>query len=331
MSAAGARMEVHTHHSAVLALFDHVHFLDLGSRVAPDGSALDRHIISSFSYAVHFQLAFGHRHETFSMNGEDRQLRVRLPTLLLALDADTWVHAEFIAALEEISDLLNHSAVARRAARNDAVAANGAEERHDPARLATSSEGGSAASHWAHNHKQSVQPLFVSPTTFSRSSYRQACTTEHKTLGFPLQFKASGCSDHTPPAEMAVTGTDSWLSRGPYCPSSQFFVFHRLDLDAVLRSLSFWKQAYTERRVEAERMVAGVGQAHRLAHNHTGRRGPSLDPTFFYRARWEFTTCELLAPNEAVLYLHFVRCTSKGCWSNHGNRHLRPGATVNGA
>mmetsp|Transcript_35948 Transcript_35948/g.71531 ORF Transcript_35948/g.71531 Transcript_35948/m.71531 type:complete len:168 (-) Transcript_35948:177-680(-) len=67
----------------------------------------------------------------------------------------------------------------------------------------------------------------------------------------------------------------SELSRGPYCPSSQFWIAHRNDLPLVLASFDLWAEAY-----EAQRWPGNV-------------------------LRWESTTCSLLAADEANQWLRF--------------------------
>ena len=65
------------------------------------------------------------------------------------------------------------------------------------------------------------------------------------------------------------------LGRGPYCPSSQFWIAHSNDLELVLSSLELWADAFV-----ANKWHSNV-------------------------VRWESTTCSLLAPREAVLWLRF--------------------------
>lgn len=63
------------------------------------------------------------------------------------------------------------------------------------------------------------------------------------------------------------------LSRGPFCPSSQFWIAHRNDLPLVLASFDLWQDALRSRKWDANVV------------------------------RWESTTCSLLRHDEAVYWL----------------------------
>ena len=79
-------------------------------------------------------------------------------------------------------------------------------------------------------------------------------------------------------------GGERRLYRGPYCPSSQFFMVHRLDLDLVLRSFDLWREAFD------------------------AARWPDLV------TRWETTTCSLLAADEVVVAPKFLWALKRVPW-----------------
>jgi len=68
------------------------------------------------------------------------------------------------------------------------------------------------------------------------------------------------------------------LSRGPWCPSSTFWILHRRTLRRHLAGLRLWQDAF-DRRGSLTRDLK--------------------------RLRWEYVGCGLLAPGEAVLQLHY--------------------------
>ena len=67
------------------------------------------------------------------------------------------------------------------------------------------------------------------------------------------------------------------LSRGPYCPPSTFFVFHRSQLQRLLASFRLWQRAWDARALTRDAK----------------------------RLRWEYVACSMLAPGEGGLLLHY--------------------------
>ena len=67
------------------------------------------------------------------------------------------------------------------------------------------------------------------------------------------------------------------LSRGPWCPSSRFWVLPARSLARHLASLRLWHAAFERRALTRD----------------------------LRKLRWEYVSCALLAPGEAVLQLHY--------------------------
>lgn len=125
------------------------------------------------------------------------------------------------------------------------------------------------------------RPLFVSPRELWRlKAERDRSWVELERFFLPSQL-GSCCGRQNIFAArplLAATGAKAvLLSRGPWCPPSTFFMFHRTSLPRFLSSLRLWQQAYDRAALFRDRR--------------------------YYR--WEFVTCSLLAPNEAILLAYY--------------------------
>lgn len=124
-------------------------------------------------------------------------------------------------------------------------------------------------------------PLFVSPHDLA--SLRTDRRMSAAELGLSLLPLGMGncCGRQniaTASSVLAASGASTAsLSRGPWCPSSAFWILHRRTLPRQLAGLRLWQQAYDAQALTRERK----------------------------RLRWEYVGCSMLAPNEAVLHLYY--------------------------
>ena len=137
-----------------------------------------------------------------------------------------------------------------------------------------------------------VWPVFVTPRTAPLGEFLSHCHWEKRSgLLPPVAFDGQSCEPSRTLGSSELRrfagASAGWVSTGPYCPSSPIYLFHRFDIDLVLRSHRLWRDIYddTRRRLEA------------LSVKETWCES--------YAARWEYTTCPLLGADEGTLMLQF--------------------------
>lgn len=322
VSAVEARQRVHQKYSHVLALFSRVNFFDTAPHVGARGGEMDRHVKPVFSNDMHWRSTFSNR-DAWSFTGEEGQLHHPLPRLLGSMDADVQVNPKLIQALDRIADVLSKSAAARhgtsgasfnrsteaRLARAMAPAQPRAEagcsEYYNELdyvrrRSNASFDRGAAFLKVASEAKKCsdeartplwpeklVHPMFVSQSGMKHEGFHKSCMGE---MGSGLLRKedVGPCTQVRPPEEVGSgLARNAWFSRGPYCPSAMLYFFHRDDLPMMLASFEYWRANYLKRHASVLRSTAP----------ETWRD--------WYALRWEFTTCKMLAPDEATLFLHW--------------------------
>ena len=130
-------------------------------------------------------------------------------------------------------------------------------------------------------------PIYVSPRRLSMLSQERAFSfgelrTELAPLGLGSccgrQNTIASSAWRTGPGESIESGaTFTTLSRGPWCPPSTFYMFHRGMLRRHLASLRLWAEAFAAKALtSAEKLI-----------------------------RWEYVSCALLAPGEAILLAYY--------------------------
>mmetsp|Transcript_2382 Transcript_2382/g.6668 ORF Transcript_2382/g.6668 Transcript_2382/m.6668 type:complete len:397 (-) Transcript_2382:175-1365(-) len=290
-SSAAARRTVYMQHASILSLFDRVLFVSTGSKLS-----VSHAVRPSITYRRLWHATFGdteldswtpHNPVEVDQHGDLRSGQVLhgdgLPTLLIGLDADREVPD--MLPLSEIAEMLDASFRARH---RDPVAR--VKDRHMRRTRAEQIWVGGNATPCAvdapgslcHGPTASAFPVFVSPPV--------GLFMEDELCGYPAARQmppgaSGGCQRVRAPDSLlpAVSQTPMWrafLYRGPFCPSSQFFIFHRNDLNFVLSSFEFWRQSF------------------RANENH-GKWHKNV-------VRWESTTCSLMGSDEAVLAPRFL-------------------------
>ena len=338
-SAADARLAVLTQHASVLALFSRVLFFDAAPR-----EHVNSHVRPSFSYRMHWHSSFADpvSRWSFGLHSEG------LPTLLAGVDADVLVPHNLplarIASVLEEAKLASTRSVHEAEARARQVWLHGnvpqcvAEDgkKRSSAALHTSyssssssfsSTSSAAALRSSESMAQSPSsssgipehaplavaspmaspcevvserhaPLYVSPRNLEDLKVERR--TSYAELG--MYFSSLGLGNccgrqnvNVPSALQAASGASvATLSRGPWCPPSTFFVVHKRSLDRLLTSFRLWQGAWDAKALSRDQK----------------------------RMRWEFTSCALLAPGEAVLALYF----------NHSQLNTQPSrATQSGS
>ena len=124
-------------------------------------------------------------------------------------------------------------------------------------------------------------PLFVSPHDLaSLRTDRRMSAAELGLSLLPLGMGNCCGRQNTAAADKmlaASAASVATLSRGPWCPSSTFWILHRRTLPRQLAGLRLWQQAYDARALTRDAK----------------------------RLRWEYVGCSMLAPGEAVLQLYY--------------------------
>ena len=125
----------------------------------------------------------------------------------------------------------------------------------------------------------SHRPVYVSPRNLADLQIEKR--TSYAELGmYLLPLGMGNCcgSQNTPaPDALRAGAAVATLSRGPWCPPSTFWVLHRDSLPRLLHSFTLWQRAWDSLTLTRD----------------------------LKRLRWEFVSCSLLAPGEAVLQLYF--------------------------
>ena len=301
VSALDVRMEVQQNYSHILGLFDRVLFVSNGNR-----SALPHSVRSSVAYRHHFAATFG---------GADADVRAgrfselhgkALPRVIAGLDARELVPAGL--PIDEIADLLERSKAHRQQIDGADGLVEHARERARAAWVNNSvvgcSDGDGGA--WC-GTPANAEPVFVVPRetcqlrqvdsnaypsaeTLSNSDavYSHWCDKENVTA--EQHSRGIGCAPLKRSVVERAHAASGVLARGPWCPSSRFYLFHRDDLDRTMASYSLWREALDS---SLERGTPGHSAATLARANTTTE------------IRWEATTCSMLAPHEAVLWLWY--------------------------
>ena len=290
-SAAAARWLVYHKYATLLALFDRVIFLSTGSK---------EHVAHSVRPSIAYRRLW---HATFSdmeadsrapnnivdidEHGDLRTSRVvhgdGLPTLLIGLDADREVPD--LLPLSELAQMLEAS-WRKRHANPVARAQDRRELRERAERIWVDGDAFPCARDAPGSPCRpvtaSAHPVFVSPPVdlFIEDELCSYPTAKQMPPG-----ASGGCKRAAAPVSLLpiTAQTPLWrafLYRGPFCPSSQFFMFHRNDLDFVLSSFEFWRRAFS------------ANQRHGRWHANV--------------VRWESTTCSLMGADEAVFAPRFL-------------------------
>lgn len=298
-SAAEARKRVHAEHADVLSLFGRVLFLETLPR-----RDLPSHIRPSFSYRLHWHAAFADP----VARGELGRHSEGVPELLAGLDADVYVPARL--PLDAILRVLQSAAAADDGvvADTEALARRAWVDGIKPPCGPTEAKRGRARQHRLppappppeqHDGQQherrrqpaprqlcevataSHSPLFVSPHDLaSLKTDRHMSYAELGLSLYPLRMgHCCGRQNVAATEELRATSGASaaTLSRGPWCPSSAFWILHRRTLQRHLAGLRLWQEAFDRRALTRD----------------------------LKRLRWEYVGCALLAPGEAVLHLHY--------------------------
>ena len=278
-SALHARQNVYMQHAPVLALFSRVLFLDTASR-----ASVPSHVRPSFSYRIHWHTTFSDYASSWPFGAHAEGL----PTLLVGVDADVYVPKHL--PLHRLADVLgehgdtDRATLADVAQRANDVWLHGQKPPCAKASAAATPE--SAAGRPARQQLCEVvstahRPIWASPRDLA--SLQLERRRSYGELGMYLHPLGLGncCgrqNEKAPDVLRQRTGaTVATLSRGPYCPSSTFFVAHRRHLPRLLHSFRFWQEAWDARALTRDTV----------------------------RLRWEYVACSLLAPGEAVLLLHY--------------------------
>ena len=305
-SARAARAAVHAEYASVLHLFDRVIFFATGNKTGVSHSSKP-----CFTYRRLWRATFGAGHREWAGAGygiHQDLFGEGLPRLLIGMDADRVVPD--MLPLEEIAELLERSWQARHTR---------TKSEDEPRRSWLRAR---ARSIWlvgrrtvpclADSFAESMAAAPVAAEPFDQGEWfispdaRKGCAPpspqahpvfvvpakglwgEDQLCDFPAAYQmppgASGGCHTTNFSQEALEPLfngmprafgPGQLGRGPYCPSSQLWIAHRNDLDLVLASFELWADAFVANKWE-----------------------PNV-------VRWESTTCSLLSPREAVLWLRF--------------------------
>jgi hypothetical protein len=322
MSALDARRETYRLNGKVLALFDRVAFYDVRPRVGAGGGVFDRHVMPCVSWEMHWRSVFAHQ-DGFSTQGCTWS-RSALPLLLAGIDADTPAPHGVENSLDDIARILSESNVARASARaanareREAVSAcardgqvpiypfhdvrptpgsrTGVEDPH--IRVGRDCVGHtnnfSSTPQWP---MERVHPVFITANDQGHQRYSASCRWDMNVKDMLPPADRGPCETRRWPRRDGLPrhSSEGFLARGPYCPSSVFYIFHRDDLPMVLQSHAHWRAIYEVTRAKLDERTRGPPE----------RRGRPEDWRESYKDRWEFTTCALLAPNEAALFLRY--------------------------
>ena len=277
------RRSIFARYGQVLALFSRVLFLDTASR-----RALPGHIRPSFSYRLHWHAAFADplSLQTFGPHSEG------LPEVLAGLDADVYVPRHLPVA--KISRTLSMFGPT-----TDEVSISNAEERafrawvlgRQPVCENADSRHKRGTQRSAANSNHSLceivtpshSPLYVSPHSLSLLE-RERGMSRSELGNLLLPQKLGNCCgrqniDSSPRLRTASGASVATLSRGPWCPSSAFFMLHRRSLKRHLNGLRIWQEAFDR-------------------HSQAAWKRLKL-------MRWEYLGCGLLAPGESILMAYY--------------------------
>ena len=285
-SSVSVRLSVLTQRAGVLSLFSRVLFLDTAPRYD-----VPSHVRPSFSYRLHWHACFGNDYASrWTTRGAHSE---GLPTLLAGVDADVYVPDEL--PIHRLTGLLSQSA------RSSAAAVAQAEARAEevwvrgqvPACAAAVSESAGTAAAGAGTAATTASaqlcevvspehaPLWASPRNLADLAIERRRSFGE--LGMYLRPLGLGncCGRQNAAATERVRRQSgaavATLSRGPYCPPSTFFVFHRSQLQRLLASFRLWQRAWDARALTRDAK----------------------------RLRWEYVACSMLAPGEGGLLLHY--------------------------
>jgi len=316
-SALNVRQAVHSRHAKLLAHFSRVLFLDTASR-----RNTPVHIRSSYSYRLHWNAAFGDvvARGPFGWHSEG------VPQLLIGLDAD--IHVPERLPLELIAQALEIASADEDTSFGGP--SDGAHGGHANTTMGATER--AARDVWVHGRKPpcvkppprqrkpSLQPrkrphgglgevggvsgdsanvrvtpsgqvcalvsaadrpVWVAPRNLRRlreERDRSYLEMQHHFNGQNMGFCCGRQNVAAAPRWRELTAASVvTLSRGPWCPPSNFFILHRRSLTRMLATLRLWQQAVDR---------AALFKDKRLY-------------------RWEYTSCSLLGPGEAVLLAYY--------------------------
>lgn len=285
-----ARQSVLAQHGDVLGLFDEVHFTSSGNR-----SLVNRHVKTSFSYYNIWSATFGPEREATKSNEGEGFFGVPIPTVIASMDARTEVPENIdLAAITELLDrgsseqddsALWESSGDRESqrARAQSIWVKGeADERECDPHCGVETSRPIFVDVDAHEHPF---PQCINGSTFEegRSAFRYTCPSELDDVkpawkaDLPAGAVGDWCTGHAKPiyGEMLAGAHSGLLHRGPFCPSTRFFLLHRRTLPLVHDAMKLWRDAYDAQK---------WGEL---------------------TSRFEYTTCSLLGVKEAVLSLKY--------------------------
>lgn len=260
------RQKIHSENSAVLSLFTRIFFLATGSRLH-----VDHHARPSGSYKIHWLANFGNTGMNFdSSDAEHASVGMagmeHLPALLIGLDADTLVPNEL--PLEAYLRIMASS----RSAKNIDTRRNRAQ------RMWVQAKGDACAPEGPKRCLVEGPPsrvVYIHPIGIDRNVSRMHWHAKRATWALNQQRLGDCCGYFTYPVPLSygLGIRPSFIRRGPHCPGTSFWIFHRRDLPLFIATLRVWHSA--------------------TAWNPANQSNPNM--------RIEFLGCSLLELNEGVL------------------------------